>query len=74
MPMEVYDYRKSAWSVAAKRHLEQALDDLLSGIDPIPETDAALACLRMEAGELPKDEELLEPEDRDTAFLPKRKD
>lgn len=51
MPMEVYDHRKSVWLVTAKRHLEQALDDLVSGIDPIPETDAALACLRMAADE-----------------------
>jgi hypothetical protein len=67
MSMQVYEHRKSVWSVAAERHLRQALDDLASGLDPIPETDAALACLRISVGELPPDMGLLEPEDRETA-------
>ena len=77
MSMKVFDHRQSVWSVAAERHLRQALDDLISGTDPIPETDAALACLRIQVGELPPDMELLEPEDRDiasTANGTKRKD
>lgn len=36
--------------------LEQALDEVRSGIDAIPTVDAALAELRIEAGELDADE------------------
>lgn len=63
MAMEVYDHRKSVWSVAAERHLRQALADLADGIDAIPATDSALRCLWIEAGERPPDEDLLDPED-----------
>lgn len=71
MSMQVYDHAKSVWSVAAERHLRQALSDVISGADAIRATTAALDCLRIEAGELPEDDELLEPEDS-AALLSKR--
>lgn len=44
------------WSARAERLLEQALYEIRSGDDAIPTVDAALAALRVEAGELPPDE------------------
>lgn len=46
----------SVWGSRAERLLEQALGEVLSSIDAIPTVDAALAALRIEAGELPADE------------------
>lgn len=40
----------------AERLLEQALDDARSGTDAIPAATAAVAALRIEAGEVPGDE------------------
>jgi hypothetical protein len=44
------------WGIRAERLLEQALDDVRSGVDAIPVVDAALAALRIQARELPADE------------------
>ena len=49
----------SEWAQAAEHYLEQALDDVRIMDDAIPAVSAALACLRMEVGELPPDEDLL---------------
>ena len=66
--MQRYDHTRSVWSVAAERWLRRALSDVLDGKDAIPAVDAALAALRIEAGELPEDEGLLDaPEPDDIA-------
>jgi hypothetical protein len=46
----------AGWGVRAEYLLEQALDEIRTGIDAIPTVDAALAALRVEAGELPPNE------------------
>lgn len=60
MPMELFDYTRSPWSVAAKYHLGQALDAVVSGLDALASVSAAQACLEMEAGEIPKDYSLID--------------
>lgn len=46
----------TVWTGRAERLLEQALDDARSGVDAIPTATAALAALRIEAGEMPATE------------------
>lgn len=41
------------WTLQAERLLEQALGETRDGVDAIPTVSAALAALRIEAGELP---------------------
>jgi hypothetical protein len=46
----------ATWSDLAEHLLEQALGQIRDGVDAIPAMSAALAALRVEAGELPADE------------------
>lgn len=55
MPIEVCT--PGLWSKAALVYLEEAL--IQGGTDVIPYVDAALACLKIEAGEQPADLDLL---------------
>ncbi|MEU6709908.1 hypothetical protein ABZ897_00400 [Nonomuraea sp. NPDC046802] len=43
----------TVWAVRAERLLDQAFDEVHSGIDAIPTVSAALAVLRIECGDLP---------------------
>lgn len=54
MPMEVYIPTLSG--TRAKRLLEQAADEIDSGIDALITVSAAVACLKIDAGELPESE------------------
>ena len=54
MPMETYVMGREA--KVAERYLEMALGEVRDGIDAIPSVSAALAALRIEAGELAADE------------------
>jgi hypothetical protein len=59
-------YVMTPYARAAKRHLEEALYRIESGVDVIPQVDAAKAALLMEAGELEPDESLLAILDEDS--------
>lgn len=43
---------RSAWSLRAQEALEQALAEVIDGIDAIPAVSLAMACLRAEDGTL----------------------
>jgi hypothetical protein len=65
VPYVMTDYAR-----AAEAHLQEALYRLDTGVDVIPEVSAALAALRVEAGELEPDESLLAILDEDGDPLP----
>ena len=46
------------WSDRAKTFMEAALEDMGNKHDAIPNASAALACLRIECGEQPPDDDL----------------
>jgi hypothetical protein len=48
--------RENTWAIRAERLLEQALDEVRDDTDALATVDLALACLRVEAGDLPADE------------------
>jgi len=54
----VTDTRRGPWSRRAEAFLEAALDDVRSELDAIANVSAGMACLRIEAGELPADDDL----------------
>jgi hypothetical protein len=58
MSMEVY--KPGPWDQAARFYLAEAVDKLDLGQDAIASADAALACLKIEAGEQAVDLDLLE--------------
>ena len=58
MPLE--HYVQSRHGNSALIYIEQARRHVQSGVDAIPALEAALACLRIEAGEQPADPALIE--------------
>jgi hypothetical protein len=47
---------RSVWNIRAERVAQQALDEVIGGIDAIPTVSLLMAVLRAEVGELPADE------------------
>jgi hypothetical protein len=58
MPLE--HYVQSRHGSSALIYIEQARRYIQTGVDAIPALEAALACLRIEAGEQPPDPDLIE--------------
>ncbi len=56
-------YTPGPYAQAAERWLTKALSQVRDGLDALPAISAAEAALRIEAGEIPADPELLEPPD-----------
>lgn len=58
------------WGACAERLLEQALDEVRDRVDAIGTVDGALTALRIEAGELPPDDDLLADGETVTCICP----
>ena len=49
-------YEPGIWGTRAQRLVEQALSEVIDGIDAIGTLEGAIACLKAEAGELSPDD------------------